>query len=116
MRAYTPVVSIRALFAALVALAVLFAPSVTRVGEAWAAVPDHHAQMMSKGHCEKAAGDEREMPVDTSCCVQMCMAVAVEPAAPFSPEPVLGSTKTPELQNFLVGLPAEIATPPPRAA
>ena len=116
MSAYTPAVSIRALFAALVALAVLFAPSLTRIGEASAAVPDHDVQMMTKGHCEKAPADDHEKSVEMSCCVQMCMAVAVEPTAPFSPEPVLGSTKTPKLQSFLVGAPAEIATPPPRAA
>ena len=116
MSAYAPVVSIRALFAALVALAVLFAPSLMRIGEASAAVPDHHAQMMSKGSCEKPSGDKQEKSGGMNCCVQMCMAVAAEPAAPFSPEPVLGSTKTPRLQSFLVGAPAEIATPPPRAA
>ena len=108
--------SVRRLFVALAALALLFAPTMTRIGEAYAAVPDHHAQMMTKGHCEKAPGDEQEKPVGMSCCVQMCMAVAAEPAAPLSPQPILASTGTLQLQSFLIRAPAEIATPPPRTA
>jgi hypothetical protein len=72
--------------------------------------------MMTKGHCEKAPGDEQGKAADMSCCAQMCTAVAVEPATPVAPQPILGSAKTPELQTFLIRAPAEIATPPPRTA
>ena len=108
--------SVRRLFAVLIALAVFLAPTMTRFSEAYAAVPDHHSQMMTKGHCEKAPDEEQEQPVKISCCVQTCMAVAAEPAAPLSPPPILGSAKIPDLHSFLIRAPAEIATPPPRAA
>lgn len=110
------IMSVRRLFAALIALAVLFAPALTRVGEAYAAVPDHHTQMMTKGHCESPPDKNQEKPADNSCCFQLCLAVATALSAPADRQPLLGSTETPALQSFLVGIPAELATPPPRAA
>lgn len=110
------IMSVRRLFAALIALAVLFAPAITRVGEAYAAVPDHHTQMMTKGHCESPPDENQDKSADNSCCFQLCMAVATELSAPADRQPLLGSTETPALQSFLVGIPAELATPPPRAA
>ena len=108
--------SLRTLFLALVALAVLLAPAMTRLGEANAAVPDHHAQMMMKGHCESPPDGNQDERADMSCCFQMCMAVAAEPEAPLAPQALLGGAKTPALQSFPIGTPAELATPPPRAA
>ena len=55
MSAYVPSVSIRKLFAMLVAVAVMFVPAVTGMSAALAAVPDHHMQMMSTGHCKAMA-------------------------------------------------------------
>ena len=116
MSAYRPLMSVRRLFAALIALAVLFAPAMTRVGEAYAAVPDHHAQMMMKGHCESPPDGNQDKGAEKSCCFQMCMAVAAGLAETSLSQPLLGGTNTPTLQSFAVGTPAEIATPPPRAA
>lgn len=116
MSAYSSVMSVRRLLAALIALAVLFAPAMTRVGEAYAAVPDHHAQMMAKGHCETAPDGDQDKPADKSCCFELCMAIAAEPAAPAALQPMVGDTKTSSLHRFVVGAPAELATPPPRTA
>ena len=105
-------------FALMVAIAVLLAPAFTRAGEAFAAVPDHHAQMMTKGHCDTApdGGQEQDKSTDHGCCVQLCMAVAAQPTAPPDHQPILGITGVPALESFMLGTPAEIATPPPRAA
>ena len=108
--------SVRRLFAVLIALAVLFAPAMTRVGEAYAAVPDHHTQMMMKGHCEMQPDSDQDKFAESSCCFKMCMAVALDPTVPTSVQPLLGSSATPALQSFQVVSPAELATPPPRAA
>lgn len=116
MSAYAPRMSLRTLFLALVALAVLSAPALTRLGEAYAAVPDHHAQMMTKGHCESPPDKDGDRSADNSCCFQMCMAVATEPTAPLAHQLLLSGTETPALQSFPIGTPAELATPPPRAA
>lgn len=104
------------IFAALIALSVLFAPMVARVGEAYAAVPDHHAQMMKSGHCETVPDMDKDDSTDGRCCFQLCLVVAVAPIAPGARRPVLGSTKNAMLKTFMVGAPSELATPPPRAA
>ena len=116
MSAYSKLMSIRKLFAILVAVAVLFAPAFTGAGMATAAVPDHHAQMMEKGHCDTASGDEQEEPADMSCCGAMCMAVAVTPSGIPIAKPLIGSVPVASLHVFQAGSPAELATPPPRAA
>ena len=116
MSAYCNLMSIRKLFAILVAVAVLFAPAFTGVGMASAAVPDHHAQMMDKGHCESAKGEDQEEAADMSCCGAMCMAVAVAPSGIPIAKPLIGSVPVASLHAFQTGSPAELATPPPRAA
>ena len=115
--------SLRTLFAALVAMAVLFAPAMTRAGQAFAAVPDHHAQMMQSGHCKMApshsSDGERSSKNDKagmSCCISMCMAVAVTPPAPLAVVPTHAAAPTFPLTHQYHGLIAEIATPPPRLA
>lgn len=108
--------SLRRLFALVIALAVLIAPALTRVGEAYAAAPDHHSQMMTKGHCVIPADGDQDKSAKNSCCFKMCMAVAVETAMPSAVQPLQGSTNLPALRSFQVGTPAELATPPPRAA
>lgn len=116
MSAYGPVVSIQRLFAILVAVAVLFAPALTRAGQAQAAVPDHHMQMMESGHCQTPpsnAADHDKAPAK-SCCISMCMAIAIAPPAPVSGtnlKPVPAMSVIPTLHLSHLG---EIATPPPR--
>ena len=114
--------SIRTLFALLVAIAVLFAPAVTRAGEALAAVPDHHEQMMQSGHCktapshsdgEKSSGHDK---AGMNCCISMCMAVALTTPAPAAAMATHAELPTFALIHQYHGCIAEIATPPPRLA
>ena len=123
MRAYAHPVSIPKLFAILVAIAVLFAPAFSRAGEALAAVPDHQAQMMASGHCQSMAstsgdheGSSDYDKADKSCCISMCMAVALATPAPAAAAVMHDSVTSFPAPNRYHGLPAEIATPPPRAA
>jgi hypothetical protein len=116
MSAYSNLMSIRKLLAILVAVAVLFAPAFTSASMAAAVVPDHHAQMMEKGHCDPAKGEQQDEPADMSCCGAMCMAVAVAPSGISIAKPLIGSVPVASLQSFQTGSPAELATPPPRAA
>lgn len=107
----------------LVAAAVLFAPALTRAGEAFAAVPGHHMQMMESGHCKtlQLNADEGESPEKDKvpgkgCCISMCMAAAIDrPAAPQS-EVLHDAAATFPLIHRYHGNIAEIATPPPRFA
>lgn len=113
--------SIRTLFAMVVTLAVLFAPALTRASEASAAVPDHHVQMMESGHCKSApaqSGDDTssDEAAGKSCCISMCMAVAVVPAIPTKSVSVHGPAATFAPANQYRGRIAELATPPPRLA
>ena len=110
--------SIHKLFAILIALAVLLAPAFSRAGEAFATVPDHHAQMLTSGHCQDAApgSDQEEGSSAKTCCIAMCMAVAATPPAALAEKDLLHSQAVFTARAFMMGLPAEIATPPPRFA
>ena len=115
--------NIRTLFAMFVAVAVLFAPALTRAGEAFAAVPDHYAQMMQSGHCKTApfhSGDDDKSSdhnkAGMTCCISMCMAVAVTPPTPAASVVMLAASPTFPLTHQYHGLITEIATPPPRLA
>lgn len=114
--------SIRTVFAILVAVAVLFTPALTRAGEAFAAVPDHHAQMMAKGFCKTSpshSGDGSSSDHDKAgmnCCISMCMAVAVAPPAAAQSEILHEAAATFPLTHQYHGCISEIATPPPRLA
>lgn len=116
-RIYAPM-SVHKLFAILVALAVLFAPAFSRGGEASAAMPDHHAQMMKSGHCDSPSSDAdgHDKAAEKSCCVSMCMGVAI---APSPAARGTNSTRAPAVSSIptlhLAQL-AEIATPPPKSA
>ena len=114
MSAYDRPVSMTKLFALVLAVAVLFAPGVT--GAAMAASPHHDMAMMEAGHCQPPASGSghHDQSDGKSCCVAMCMALAVAPSAPAE---VLQQRE--EIPQFAAsqayhGLPAEIATPPPR--
>jgi hypothetical protein len=114
MSAYAQPVSIRKLFAILLALAVLLAPGVS--GAAMAAAPHHDMQMMEAGHCEtppSMPGGHEKM-AGKSCCIAMCMALAVAPFAPAEdrmPRQQIAGFVPPQAYH---SLPSEIATPPPR--
>lgn len=136
MRAYVRSVSIRRLLALFVAVAVLFAPALTRAGAAFAAVPDHQMQMMAGGHCasppsaaaqdasagnDEPAGDHHKPPGHDkaggkNCCISMCMAVALPPPRVEADVAAHGTTATYALVNQYQGRITEIATPPPRLA
>jgi len=107
----------------LVGVAVLFAPALTRAGEAFAAVPDHHVQMLQSGHCKTAPSHARDddqssgdKAADKTCCISMCLAVAVAPPVPPQSTALHGPAVTFPLANQYHGCIAEIATPPPRLA
>jgi hypothetical protein len=71
MRAFAPAFSFRALFEMVVALAVIFAPAISR-GEALAAVPNHDMQMMETGHCHSPASKHAgHHHGEMSCCTAM---------------------------------------------
>jgi hypothetical protein len=104
--------SIRKLFAFLVALAVLFAPGMA--GAAMAA-PHHDMQMMGAGHCQAppARSGDHKMS-GKNCCIAMCMAVAVAPSTPAETSPLRQQMAQFAAPAAYHGLPTEIATPPPR--
>lgn len=117
MRVHAPGVSFQKLFAILVALAVLFAPAVASAGETLAPGADH-AQMMDRtGHCQMpASGADHDKAAGKSCCIWMCMAVAIEPAAPHHDEPLERAPAVFAIPSLHPGYLGEIATPPPRRA
>ena len=108
--------SIRKLFALLVALAVLFAPGVT--GAAMAAAPNHDMQMMEAGHCEAppSGTSHHDKMGSKSCCISMCMAVAIAPAAPALDHEIAHAPASFVIPTLHVAYLGEIATPPPRRA
>ena len=128
MPAYAPAVSIQKLLTLFVAIAVLFAPSMTRAGEALAAVPGHQMQMMDSGHCKSPPSTDNpdtakhqkssthDKAKDKSCCMAMCMAVALSPPAGEPGDTVHAALPTYALPSQYHGRITEIATPPPRRA
>jgi hypothetical protein len=118
MRSYAASVSFKTLFALLVAVAVLFAPAITREGEAMAAVPDHHAQMMDSGHCKSppSKSDHHGKSDGKSCCISMCMGVAVAPATPMTETVQQVAPTTFTVATIHLPYLGELATPPPRIA
>lgn len=116
MSAYEPPVSIRKLFAMLIALAVLFAPGVT--GAAMAASTDHQMQMMQGGHCNMpmSGKSDHDKMGGQNCCISMCMAVAIAPSTSADVQPLSAQITQFALARTYHGTLAEIATPPPRLA
>jgi hypothetical protein len=117
-RSIWPRVSLRALFAMLIAFAMLFAPLALQSGAAMAMAPaDHHAQMMKTGHCgEQPAKSQDGKMADKSCCAAMCAAVAVAPAVTVEPHAYAPSVEHPTLDQFQHSYLAKLPTPPPRRA
>ena len=109
--------SSRQLFAILTVLSALFAPAFMGASMASAAVPDHSAQMIEKGHCDpKSDEGENKSADEMACCSTTCLAVAVTPPDIDRAEPQMGGGPVASLQAFRTAIPAELATPPPRAA
>jgi hypothetical protein len=102
------------LFIILVALATLFAPGVT--GAAMAAAPHHGMAMMEAGHCQSPPSSGDHKMDGKSCCIAMCMAVAVAPSTRAETTPPREQVAQFPAAQAYHGLPAEIATPPPRRA
>ena len=104
----------------LIAVAMLLAPLAMQSGAAMAMAPgDHQAQMMSAGHCDSKptdAQDEDHGKAAKNCCVAMCAAAAIEPAAAIGPQ-IFGPTlRSAAVQDFRFGYFGELPTPPPRSA
>lgn len=111
-------VSLRAIFATFVALAMMLAPAMTHAGAAFAAMPDQDMQMMEAGHCQSLPSQSGQNDKDAgkSCCISICIGLAASP-----PTPVLVETTPSRLITFFVPklhrpYLGEIATPPPRIA
>jgi len=119
IKAIWPRMSLRPLFAILIALAMLFAPLAVSSGSAMAMAPaaDHHSQMMDSGHCgEQPTKNKDGKSNDKSCCVAMCTAIAVAPVVPIEPHALASSADQPSLVQFNHSFLAELPTPPPRLA
>ena len=104
--------SIRRLFAILLALAVLFAPAVT--ASASAAEPSHDMQMMRVGHCQGPMPGSPDKNAGKTCCISICMGVALSPLAPQAEASVQIASPEFAAPVSLTGLPTELPTPPPR--
>ena len=117
MPPYDVSMSLSKLFAILIAIAVLMAPAFSRMGEAAAALPgDHHKQMAQGGHCQSPApapGEHEKAPAN-SCCISICMGLAVaSPDGQMSnPAPARATFALRSLHLSYLG---EIATPPPKS-
>ena len=111
-------VSLRPLFAILIAFAMLFAPFAMQTGSAMAMTPaNHQSQMMEKGHCgDQPAKGKDGKAMDKSCCVAMCAAVAVTAVSPVEPLAFGRIVDRPSLAQFHHSYLAKLATPPPRRA
>ncbi len=114
----SPAVSIRRLFAALMAVVVLLGPVLTHAGAAAAAVPDHQMQMMESGHCEPLQSDSSdEQTTDAmTCCIALCTAVPASPPAPVSESVMEPVATVVAVDAVHLSYLREIATPPPRHA
>jgi len=110
--------SLRPLFAILVAVGMFLAPLAIRGGAAMAMpASGHHEQMAKSEHCgEQPAKSKHAKSGESACCVAMCMAVAPAPAFKVEPPIVTASVKRPGLDQYGRSFLAELPTPPPRLA
>lgn len=110
--------SLRPLFAILIAIGMFLAPLAIRSGAAMAMPPSgHHEQMAMTDHCgDQPASDKHEKSGKNADCVAMCMAVALAPAAGLEPQALSASRDRPALDRFERSFLAELPTPPPRLA
>lgn len=108
----------RRLFAILVAFSVLFAPSVAAAAERGMTMDDHEMQMIEMGHCQAPPSGHanHDKNAGHGCCIAMCMALAVTPSALAQTSPLRQQIAGFAPPKSYHGLPAEIATPPPKSA
>lgn len=109
-----PFVSIRTLLSALLALAVLLSPAVATAAATRIAVPDHQIQMMEAGHCKSLPSSDHEKSDNKSCCVSLCIGLAVSPSAPLTETVSRPSPPVFAVESLHLAYLGEIATPPPR--
>ena len=111
-------VSLRPLFAILIAIGMLFAPFAMQSGSAMAMAPaDHQSQMMESGNCgEQPAKEKDGKSLNKSCCVAMCAAIAVAPVPPLEPHAFAKGVDHPSLASLHNSYLARLPTPPPRGA
>lgn len=116
MARYRPPMSIRKLLGLMVALAVLFAPSLAAAAERGMTMANHEVQMMEMGRCQSppSGHGHQDKNAGHSCCISMCMGVAITPAAPMAEAFRPHATLTFELSTLHLPELVEIATPPPR--
>ena len=110
--------SLRPLFAILIAIGMFLAPLAIRGGAAMAMAPaDHHGQMASAEHCgDMPAKPKHEKQGESACCVAMCMAVAPASSAKLEPHFLAASIDIPAPDRSARSFLAELPTPPPRVA
>lgn len=115
MRTRCPIWTIQKLFAMFAALSVLLAPAVASATMSASAHDRMQMQMMDGGHCQGPSNSSgHDKMGGKSCCIAMCMAVAVAPSTPAETAPVPQQVAQFAIPRAYHGLPAEIATPPPR--
>lgn len=106
----------RSLLAFAVMIAVLLASAVSGTATASAATMTHDMQMMEMGHCSSPPAKEDGKAPVKSCCIAMCMAVAIEPTAPAQRGDIPHQATYFAVPTSWHGFLGEIATPPPRLA
>ena len=106
----------RSLLAFMIMMAVLLASAVTGAAAASAATMNHDMQMMEMGHCSSPPAKEDSKAPVKSCCIAMCMAVAIEPTAPAQLGDMHHQATYFAVPTSWHGFLGEIATPPPRLA
>jgi Ni/Co efflux regulator RcnB len=108
------IVTIRRLLAALLALAMAFAP-LGMPAMAEAAMPAaHHGEMAGQSHCDRQPRpDQHHKAAGKDCCVAMCIAVVVPDGVAELPT-YHASRERPASDLDRRGFLGEIATPPPK--
>jgi len=96
----------------------LFAPAVASASAQGMTMAEHEMQMIEMGHCQSppAGRADHDKKAGHGCCIAMCMAIAVTASAPAQNAPLrrqIAGFRPPKAYH---GVPAEIATPPPRSA
>ena len=102
--------TIRRVFAILIALAVLLAP--WAAATASAAEPNHDMQMMQAGHCQIPPDHDKN--AGKSCCISISIGLAASLATPFADESAPTITTVFAEPSFLLGHPGKLPTPPPK--
>lgn len=110
-------VSLRPIFAFLIALAMLFAPIAMPTGAMAMTPANEHSQMMASEHCgDQSSDDQDSKATGKTCCAAMCAAVAIASGSPVEPAVFARAVERPALEQFRYGILAKLPTPPPRLA